>query len=58
MENYGLDPAQYFTSPGLGYDAAMKFTGVRLQLLSDPDMLLMFENATRGGCGHDFPPTS
>ena len=49
MGNYGLDPAHYFTSPGLAYDAALKTTGVRLELLSDPDMLLMFERATRGG---------
>lgn len=48
MENYGLDPAQYFTSPGLAYDAAIKYTGIRLELLSKPDMLLMFENATMG----------
>ncbi|VDI80335.1 Hypothetical predicted protein [Mytilus galloprovincialis] len=39
----------YYTSPGLAYDAALKMTGVKLELLSDPDMLLMFEKATRGG---------
>ena len=49
MRHYGLDPAHYFTSPGLAYDAALKTTGVRLDLLSDPDMLLMFERGTRGG---------
>ncbi|XP_063419676.1 uncharacterized protein LOC134704824 [Mytilus trossulus] len=49
MANYGLDPAHYFTSPGLSYDAALKTTGQRLELLSDPDMLMMFEQATRGG---------
>ncbi|VDI35302.1 Hypothetical predicted protein [Mytilus galloprovincialis] len=37
------------TSPGISYDAMLKCTGVRLELLSDPDMLMMFENATRGG---------
>ncbi|VDI12144.1 Hypothetical predicted protein [Mytilus galloprovincialis] len=49
MVNYKLDPAHYFTAPGLAYNAALKFTRVRLELLSDPDMLMMFENATRGG---------
>ncbi|CAG2198944.1 unnamed protein product [Mytilus edulis] len=49
MANHKLDPAHYFTSPGLSYDAMLKCTGVRLELLSDPDMLMMFENATRGG---------
>lgn len=48
MVNYELDPAHYFTAPGLSYDAALKFTGVRLELLSDPDMLMMFEGWTRG----------
>ena len=49
MANYELDPEHHFTAPGLSYDAALKFTGVRLELLPDPDMLMMFEGATRGG---------
>ena len=49
FENYQLDPAWYYTSPGLAWDAALKKTGVRLQLLTDPDMLLMFEEGIRGG---------
>ena len=49
MENYSLDPAWYFTSPGLSWDALLKHSGVRLELLTDPDMLLMFEKGIRGG---------
>ena len=49
LENYGLDAAWYFTAPGLAWDAALKITGVELELLSDPDMLLMFERGMRGG---------
>ena len=49
LENYDLDPAWYYTSPGLAWDAALKKTDVRLELLSDPDMLLMFEKGIRGG---------
>ena len=49
LENYQLDPAWYYTSPGLAWDAALKKTEVRLELLTDPDMLLMFEEAIRGG---------
>ena len=41
MENYHLDPAWYYTAPGLAWDAALKITEVELELLSDPDMLLM-----------------
>lgn len=47
--NYGLDPAWYYTAPGLAWDAALKITEVKLELLSDPDMLLMIEKGIRGG---------
>ena len=47
--NYGLDLAWYYTAPGLSWDAALKKTGVELELLTDPDMLLMFEQGIRGG---------
>ena len=49
IENYGLDPAWYYTAPGLAWDAALKLTKVKLELLTDYDMLLMFEKGVRGG---------
>ena len=49
MENYKLDPAHYFTAPGLAWDACLKITDVELELLSDIDMLLMIEKGIRGG---------
>ena len=49
LKNYKLDPAWYFTSPGIAWDAALKMTGVELELLTDPDMLLMIEKGVRGG---------
>ena len=49
MENYGLDPAHFYTAPGLAWKACLKKTGIRLELLQDPDMLLMFEHGMRGG---------
>jgi len=49
MRNYSLDPAWYFTSPGLAWDAALKLTDVKLELLSDYDMVLMFKHGIRGG---------
>ena len=49
LENYDLDPAWYYTSPGLAWHTALNKTGVRLELLTDPDMLLMFEEGIRGG---------
>ena len=48
MNHYGLDPAWYFSAPGLAWDAALKMTKVRLGLLSDPDILLMIESGIRG----------
>lgn len=49
MENYLLDPFRYYTAPGLAWDAALKITKIRLELLTDPDMLLIFENGIMGG---------
>ena len=48
-KNYGLDPAWYYTAPGLAWDAALKITKVNLELLTDIDMLLMIEKGVRGG---------
>ena len=45
----GFDPACYCKAPGLAWDAALKVTKVQLELLSDPDMLLMIESGMRGG---------
>ena len=49
LETYKLDPAHYFTAPGLSWDAMLKLTEVKLQLIDDPDMYLMIENGLRGG---------
>ena len=49
MNRYGLDPAWYFSAPGLACYATLKITTVELELLSDPDMLQMIESDTRGG---------
>ena len=49
LKNYGLDPVYYYTAPGLAWDACLKMTGVKLELLSDVDMLLMVESGIRGG---------
>ena len=51
LKNYGLDPAHFYTAPGLAWEACLKKTKtkIRLELLLDPDMLLMFERVIRGG---------
>ena len=48
LKHYKLDPAHFCTSPGLACCACSKHTGIRLELLADPDMLLMFEQGIRG----------
>ena len=49
IKNYKLDPAHYYTVLGLAWKAMLKITEVKLELLSDIDMLLMVEKGIRGG---------
>ena len=49
LKIYELDPVYYYTAPGLSWDACLKITGIKLELLSNIDMLLMFEKGIRGG---------
>ena len=44
LEHYKLDPSHFYTSPGLAWKACLKKMGVQLELLTDPDMLLMFKH--------------
>ena len=49
QKQYGLDPAHYYTSPGLSWDALLKKTEVKLELLTDYDQHLFIEKGMRGG---------
>ena len=49
LSQFGLDPAHYYTSPGLSWDALLKKTGVELELLTDYDQHLFIEKGMRGG---------
>ena len=49
LEIYELDPVYFVSAPGLAWQACLKKTGVKLELLTDIDMLLMVEKGTRGG---------
>ena len=49
LKNYDLDPAHYYTVPGLAWDAALKFTKVKLVTLYDIEMHQLLEKGKRGG---------
>ena len=46
MNVYKLDPAHYYTSPGLSWDALLKKTGVCLELLTNYDQHLFIQKGT------------
>ena len=52
IEIYELDPAFFLSAPGLVWQACLKNTGVKLELLTDIDMLLMVEIRFGGGICH------
>ena len=49
LEIYGLDPVYFVSAPGLAWQACLKKAEVKLELITDYDMLLMIEKAIRGG---------
>lgn len=49
LGTYKLDPAHYYTTPGLTWDAMLNYTEVELELLTDIDMLMFIERGIRGG---------
>ena len=49
MWQYGLEPAHYYTSPSLPWDALLKKTGVELELLTFYNQHLIIEKRMRGG---------
>ena len=49
IEIYELDPAHFWSAPGLAWQACLKKTKVNLKLLTDIGMLLMSGAGIRGG---------
>lgn len=49
LTQYQLDPAHYYTVPELTWDAALKFTEVKLDTLHDIEMYQFMEKGIRGG---------
>ena len=51
---YHLDPVKFLSAPGLAWQAALKKTEVKLELLTDTDMLLMIEKRINGRIFHEI----
>ena len=49
LKIYHLDPVKFLSAPGLAKQTALKKTEVKLELLTDIDVLLMVEKGIRGG---------
>ena len=52
MQYYKLDPCHYFTSPGHSWDAMLKMTNIKLELMTDIDMFQFIEKGMRGGVSY------
>ena len=49
LKDYELDPSYFVSTPGLAFEAMLKCTKVKLELLTDIDMVLMIQKDIRGG---------
>ena len=49
VELYELDPAHFLSAPGLAWQACLKNTRVKLELLINNDMSMMIKKRIRGG---------
>ena len=52
MQYYKLDPCDYFTSPGLSWDATLKMANIKLELMTDIDMFQFIKKGMRGGVSY------
>ena len=52
LQYYKLDPCHCFTSPGLSWDAMLKMTDIKLELMTDIDMFQFIEKGMRGGISY------
>ena len=49
LKHFEIDPCHCYSSPGLTWQAGLKYTGINLELLTNQEILLTFEEAIRGG---------
>ncbi|CAG2236577.1 unnamed protein product [Mytilus edulis] len=49
IKYHEIDPCYCYSAPGLTWQCGLKYTEIKLELLTDVDMLQMFEKGIRGG---------
>ena len=49
---YELDPAKFLSTPGLPWQVTLKKTKVKLDILTDINVLLTIEKGIKGGICH------
>ena len=49
IESYSLDPCHFFSAPGLSWQACLKMTSIKLELISDIEPYLFIEKGLIGG---------
>ena len=54
LKIYEHDPAKFLSAPRLAWQATLQKTGVKLDLLTDINILLMIEKGIRGGICHSI----
>ena len=52
LKIYHLAPVKFLSAPGLAWEVTFKKTDVKLELLTDIDMLLMVKKGIKGGICH------
>ena len=54
LEKYHIDPCYYLSMPGMSFDAFLKYENCNIELITDINQFLMFENQIRGGISMVF----
>ena len=52
LQYYKLDPCHYFTSPGLSWNAMLKISNIKLELMTNVNMFQFIEKGMRGGVSY------
>ena len=52
MQLKKLCPSNYLSAPGLRWDAMLKMTKIKLELITDRDIYIFFEKGRRGGISY------